>query len=366
MKIVFIGLSITSSWGNGHATTYRALARALSARGHKVTFLERDQPWYADNRDLRSMPGVDIHLYENLEGLRKHAATVHSADAVIVGSYVSQGVDVAKWVFETAEGVTAFYDIDTPVTLSKLEAKDYEYLEPAIVPKFDLYLSFTGGPTLRKLEREYKAQRARALYCSVEPEHYFPEQTVPKWDLGYLGTYSADRQPGLERLLLEPARSLPESRFIVAGPQYPEDVQWGANVKRIEHLPPAEHRAFYNQQRFTLNLTRAAMIKAGYSPSIRLFEAAACGVAIISDSWPGLETIFTPGEDILIGETSQDVIGYLRDLGPQRARKIGRRGRERILAQHTAIHRAEELEKYFEEAAGKNEFASQPRETLVL
>jgi spore maturation protein CgeB len=350
MNIVFFGLSITSSWGNGHATTYRALVRALVAAGHRVSFFERDQPWYAENRDLLSIDGAEIHLYKTLPDLKRHRADIESSDAVIIGSYVPEAIPLANSLFGEVRGVMAFYDIDTPVTLSKLEAGDFEYIDRQTIPKYDLYLSFTGGPTLKTLEKKYRARRAVALYCSVEPEHYFPEKTVPKWDLGYLGTYSADRQPGLQQLLLDPARELSERRFVVAGPQYPEEILWPANVARIEHLNPVDHRRFYNQQRFTLNLTRAAMRKAGYSPSIRLFEAAACGAPIITDAWSGLEAIFTPGEDILIARSAADVISYLRELSPERARNIGRRGRERILAGHTAAHRARELESYLAKA----------------
>jgi spore maturation protein CgeB len=370
MKIVFIGLSITSSWGNGHATTYRALLKALAASGHKLTFFEQDRPWYADNRDLRSLMGVDIQLYASIDELRKKKTLIHTADAVIIGSYVPRAIEVAKWVFEHTEGIVAFYDIDTPVTLAKLESGDYEYIDPETIAKYDLYLSFTGGPTLKALEKKYKAKRALPLYCSVEPENYFPEQLVPKWDLGYLGTYSADRQAGLTALLMEPARHLPERRFIVAGPQYPDDILWPSNVVRVQHLNPCDHRRFYNQQRFTLNLTRKAMRAAGYSPSIRLFEAGACGVPIISDLWPGLETIFTPDEDILIANSSRQVVDYLCEISPERARKIGLRGRERILAQHTARHRARELEACLAAAASKTSpganFELNPKETLVL
>src|SRR3954467_1079686 len=245
MKIVFIGLAITSSWGNGHATTYRALVRALADRGHDVYFYERDQPWYSENRDLKSIDGVEICLFQSADQLREHSRTIIEADAIIVGSYVQQAIEIANWLFDTARGVVCFYDIDTPVTLAKLEAGDLEYLDRQTIRRYDLYLSFTGGPTLKTLEKKYGARRAEPLYCSVEPEHYFPVQCSPKWDLGYLGTYSADRQPGLETLLLAPAKMLPEQKFIIAGPQYPEKIEWGGNIARIQHLPPADHRNFY-------------------------------------------------------------------------------------------------------------------------
>ncbi len=305
LKIVIIGLTITSSWGNGHATTYRGLVRELSGRGHDVLFLEHDKPWYATNRDLPFPPFGRTQLYESVEDLKhRFASDIREADLVIVGSYVPQGVEVGEWVTTLAQGATAFYDIDTPVTLAKLERGDFEYLCPSLIPRYQMYLSFTGGPTLNRLERQFGSPRARPLYCSVDPELYLPMDTQARWDLGYLGTYSQDRQSPLERLLLEPARQLPAMRFVVAGPQYPSHINWPANVERIAHLPPSRHPGFYNAQRFTLNITRADMILAGYSPSVRLFEAAACGVPIISDHWPGIESFFTPGEEIHIAASA--------------------------------------------------------------
>jgi spore maturation protein CgeB len=349
-RYVFLGLSITSSWGNGHATTYRALLKALAARGHDVLFLERDLPFYAENRDLPRPPFGRTALYDSLDELRaRHAEAVRDADLVVLGSYVPDGVAVASWIFETAHGKTAFYDIDTPVTLAALARGGAAYLAPEAVLHFDLYLSFTGGPTLSVLESRWGAKRARALYCSVDPASYFPEPRAARWDLGYLGTYSADRQPALERLLLEPARRAPGRRFIVAGPQYPRDVAWPSNVERTQHLSPADHRAFYNAQRFTLNVTRADMAAAGWSPSVRLFEAAACGTPIVSDPWPGLASIFRPGEEIVVAERTADVERALGDLGEEARRAIGRRARERVLAEHTAAHRAEALERLLEE-----------------
>jgi spore maturation protein CgeB len=365
LDIVILGLSITSSWGNGHATTYRGLVRELSARGHRVRFLERDVPWYAENRDLPRPPYGETALYSNLEELRdRFTAAVREADLVIVGSYVPEGVAVGEWVTATAAGATAFYDIDTPVTLAKLGRGDHEYLTPELIPRYHAYFSFTGGPTLRRLERCFGSPMARPLYCSFDPELYYPEEKAEKrWDLGYMGTYSDDRQPVLDRLLVEPARCWREGRFTVVGPQYPKALKWPRNVKRQEHLPPEKHRAFYNAQRFTLNVTRADMVAAGYSPSVRLFEAAACATPILSDSWAGLETIFSLGEEILTVRNCGEVLQYLRDVPEEERRALGERARKRVLAEHTAAHRAEELEGHAlhlleRHAAGKSHAAN--------
>jgi spore maturation protein CgeB len=347
MRIVICGLSITSSWGNGHATTYRALIKGLCGRGHEVLFLERDKPWYSSNRDLPDPPYGTTRLYESLDDLRhRFRNAVRDADFVMIGSFVPEGVAVAEWILQTARGFVGFYDIDTPITLRKLRSGDEEYLTRDLIPRFDVYLSFTGGQTLTILKRDFGARFAAPLYCSVDPDCYYPETVSRRWELGYLGTYSDDRQPGLEKLMFDPARQESEKRFVVAGSLYPEDIAWPSNVQRIKHLPGAEHRDFYNAQKFTLNITRREMIESGYSPSVRLFEAAACGVPIISDFWEGLEKMLIPGEEILIARTAGDTIRYLNETTDKEASEIGRRARARILKDHTSAERSAELERH--------------------
>jgi spore maturation protein CgeB len=348
LQIVIIGLTMTSSWGNGHATTYRALVKALATRGHHVTFLERDVPWYRAHRDLPLPAYCKVELYEDLRQLpRRFAHLVAAADLVVLGSYVPGGAAIADWITSSAGGVTAFYDIDTPVTLAGLDTGKLEYLSVATIPRFDLYLSFTGGPVLDLIENVYGSPRAAPLYCAVDPQLHAPMQTETRWHLGYLGTYSEDRQTALEQLLLEPARRIPRARFVVAGPQYPATIRWPANVERIEHLPPSSHSEFYCAQRYALNLTRSEMMEAGFSPSVRLFEAAACGVPIISDRWPGLDFFFASDKEILIADVPENVVAILRDLSDERRRSIAAAARERVLRSHTGEHRAKTLEGYY-------------------
>ncbi|WP_375428826.1 glycosyltransferase [uncultured Sphingomonas sp.] len=348
MKLVVLGLSLSSSWGNGHATTYRALLKAFAARGHDVLFFERDVPWYARQRDLADPDWCRLAFYADLADLDRWASELANADAVIVGSYVPEGVAVGRWAQRHARGAVAFYDIDTPVTLANLARGHFEYLSPDLIPGYDLYLSFTGGPTLARLEREFGSPAARALYCSVDADAYRPADVPKRWDLSYLGTYSPDRQPTLDRLLLTPARAQPHRRFVVAGPQYPDDIDWPGNVERIDHLAPADHAAFYTASRWALNVTRADMIAAGWSPSVRLFEAAACATPIISDVWDGLDTLFQPGHEIILARDGGDVIAALDGAD---ASAIGEAARVRALAAHAATHRAAELERYLGEAA---------------
>lgn len=364
LTLVIIGLSITSSWGNGHASTYRGLVRELSRRGHHVVFLERDMPWYAANRDLPRPPFGRTFLYRNLRELKaRFNGTVQGAHVVIVGSNVSEGAAVGRWVLDTARGIRAFYDIDVPNTLAGLTQGGADYLSPDLVGRYDLYLSATGGPVLDRIERDFGARMARVLYGSVDTEVYRPETVRKRWSLGYLGNYSQDRQQRLDALLLQPGAALKSERFIVVGSQYPSGLPWPGNVGRLHHLPAGEHRDFYCAQRFTLNVTREEMARTGYSPGTRLFEAAACGVPVITDWWEGLDTIFVPGKEILVAGSTDEVVTILRDLPEDRRLEIGAAGRRRVLLAHTAAHRARDLENYVAEAVGRKRVAP-PRRSV--
>lgn len=353
MNIVVFGLSITSSWGNGHATTYRSLLKALAARGHDITFFEKDVPWYAAHRDMAKPSFCRTILYRDTDELEDYVTVLAQADLIIMGSYVQHAGELTDRITTIAPPCFAFYDIDTPVTLAKLAKGDYGYLHPSMIPRFDLYLSFTGGPLLHKLETDYGAQRARPLYCSVDPDLYYPLDQAdisPKtYELGYLGTYSEDRQATVNELLIAPAKVQSDRLFCVAGAQYPESLNWPDNIDVSEHVPPHEHRNFYNTQRFTLNVTRRDMINAGYSPSVRLFEAAACGTPIISDYWQGLESFFDIGKEILVAQNRNQVLEHLNLAEGERV-DMGRRLREKVMRTHTSAHRAQELEQHWEEA----------------
>lgn len=352
MKIVIFGLSITSSWGNGHATTFRALCQALHRRGHRIVFFERDQEWYASNRDLPGPPYCDVRIYEAWSQTRTQVrAELHDADVAIVGSFVPDGIAALDAVLDSRAAVKAFYDIDTPITAGHLRTRgETDYLLPHHLAALDVYFSFTGGPLLHELKSKFSVRFAVPLYCSVDPDRHreLPVSAEFACDLSYMGTYAPDRQPKLEELLCQAARRLPGRRFMVAGPQYPASIAWPANVERILHLSPRHHAAFYCSSRLTLNVTRRDMVMAGYSPSVRLFEAAACAATIVSDNWPGLDTFFVPGEEILLPASAGDVVRYIMEYDPAELRRIGRAAQRRALESHTSEIRAREFENAIE------------------
>lgn len=346
MKLVIFGLSISSAWGNGHATLWRGLCHSLAGQGHTVTFFERDTPYYAPHRDYTVIPGGRLYLYQDwyeVEALARQE--LREAEVGMVTSYCPDAVPACEAVWDQNSLVRCFYDLDAPVTLDRLSRGEaVDYVHPRGWADFDVVFSYTGGRTLPELQRQLGARRVVPLYGSVDPSVHAPAPPSPDYraDLSYLGTYAADRQPALEKLLLAPARLLPKRRFLIGGAMYPSDFPWTNNLYFKAHVPPQDHQVFYSSSRLTLNVTRQAMAAMGYCPSARLFEAAACGVPLLSDSWPGLEDFFTPGEEILLVEKTADVVAAI-SLTDAELHRLSRRARERALTEHTAEVRAREM-----------------------
>jgi spore maturation protein CgeB len=352
VKITVLGLTISSSWGNGHATPYRDLFRALHLMGHQVHFFEKDTPYYSSRRDFEACDYCRLTLYPDWEAVRKLALQIaNESDVVITASYLPEGQRICDEILELTRPLRVFYDLDTPITLKNIHDGGVEYIHPSQIPAFDLVLSFTGGRILEQLEKEYGARLARPLYGCVDPDVYARVTSSAEFacDLSYMGTFARDRQARLEELFLEPARRHPDKRFLLAGPMYPAAWQWPENVQRVDHVSPGRHPLFYSSSRVTLNITRMEMALNGWCPSGRFFEAAACGTPIITDWWDGLEYFFEPGYDLRVVGTAEDVEQAL-ELPENELHALAQRARERTLVQHTGETRARQLLQYFEEA----------------
>ena len=354
MRLVIFGLTISSSWGNGHATLWRGLLRSFAAQGHAIEFLERDTPYYATHRDLPDPPGVSLSIYPSWDDVKERATeAVRSADVALITSYCPDAREAAVLLERAPRSLArVFYDLDSPVTLERIRSGNrVAYIPPDGLAAFDLVLSYAGGPALSELRDRLGARRVAPLYGSVDPMVHrpAPRDAHLESDLSYLGTYSEDRQEALTRLFLEPARGLPDHGFVVGGSQYPTEFPWGPNIRYVRHVPPPLHAAFYCSSRFTLNVTRGPMLATGHCPSGRLFEAAACGAAIVTDRWSGLEEFFTPGSEIVVADGSDDVMRALR-MSPEESAAVGAAARRRALAEHTAERRARELASLLESA----------------
>jgi spore maturation protein CgeB len=346
MKLVVFGLAISSSWGNGHATLWRGLIRALTKSRHAVVFFEHDVPYYAAHRDLCEIDGGRLYLYPSWEEVRAAAEReLADADVGMITSFCPDANAAEMLLMNSGAAVRAFYDLDTPITLERLTRGEVvPYIGPRGLADYDVVFSYTGGPSLDALRERLGARAAVPLYGSVDPDAHQPAPPTPLFraDLSYLGTYAADRQEALQRLFLDPARRRPEGRFVLGGSQYPADFPWSPNIFYMRHVAPDWHPSFYSSSRLTLNVTRGPMASSGYCPSGRLFEAAACGAPILSDAWPGLECFFEPGDEIVVAKSSDEAIAAL-DLPDDELQGVSRRARERTLAEHTAARRAADL-----------------------
>lgn len=354
MKLVIFGLTISSSWGNGHATLWRGMCKSLGRLGTDVVFFEHDVPYYAQQRDCAAPEGATLVLYDDWQAIRPRVRReLHGADVAIVTSYCPDARPAHAEILEAARPLGVFYDLDSPVTIAAArDGKLLPYLGARGLRDYDLVLSYAGGPTLHALQKILHARNAHPLYGHVDPALHRPVAPSPAYrsDLCWLGTYAADRQHALEALFVDAARARPQARFTLAGAQYPFDFPWHDNIWFIRHLPPSEHAAFLCSSRLALNVTRAAMAHAGWCPSGRLFETAACAVPVVSDDWPGLSEFYRPGEEILLAHDTEDTLAAM-DLSDAELKRIGEAGRARTLASHTSMHRARELLRLLEMAA---------------
>jgi spore maturation protein CgeB len=356
MKIAIFGLTISSSWGNGHATLWRGLCKALAKLGHEFVFFERDVPYYATSRDWPSLPpslgNSKLVLYSDWSTIEAQVRReLAQCDTAIVSSYCFDAQAATDAILDAQHPLAVFYDLDTPVTLDALRSgRQVPYIPWRGLADFDLVLSYTGGAALEALRSDLCAHRVRALYGHVDPDVHQFVAPVERYraTLSWLGTYSADRQVMLEELFVAPARLRPRDKFLIGGAQYPEHFPWSDNVYFVYHLPPQEHAAFFSSSRLTLNVTREPMARMGWCPSGRLFEAAACAATVLSDEWCGLDDFYTPGEQVLVAHTTADVLAAL-DRSDAELRVIGRAARERTLDEHTSLHRAKQLIRYLEE-----------------
>jgi len=345
LQILFFGLTISSSWGNGHATPYRALLRALHEQGIELVFYERDMPYYAKHRDFDRCDYCELVLYKDWDSIRPRVLRrAQASDLVITASYLPDGALISEELLGVDGPLHVFYDLDTPITLNRMLHGDLEYLRADLIPRFDLYLSFTGGNILHTLEQNFGARRALPLYGCVDPDLYLrvPSQQRFACDLSFVGTYGPDRADCIRQLFVGAAERLPKQTFLLAGSMYPTEWAWPAGMKRFEHVAPPEHPALYSSSRATLNLTRYEMSLAGYCPSGRFFEASACGTPLLTDSWEGLDSFFNVQEELLVVGSTDDVVQALESPNADLAR-MAARARERTLDEHTGRQRAKEL-----------------------
>jgi spore maturation protein CgeB len=354
MKIVIFGLTVSSSWGNGHATLWRGLINALARLGHDVTFFERNTDFYAENRDVEALNEARLVLYDSLaDALAEARRELKTADVAITTSYCPDAIAAARLMHDCGRPLSVFYDLDTPVTLALArQGRAVPWLDQTRLGEFDLVLSYTGGRALEEL-MALGARRVVPLYGHADPRAHgrVGEDARFAADLSWLGTWAADRQGTLEKLFAAPARARPHCKFLLGGALYPQNFPWTPNIWFVRHVPPDLHPAFYSSSRLTLNVTRDTMAEMGWCPSGRLFEAAACRAPVVSDWFDGLDEFFAPGSEILIARDTEEALGAL-DMSDHELERIAAAAHARFHADHTSARRAEEMLAAFEAPRG--------------
>jgi spore maturation protein CgeB len=348
MRIAFFGSSLVSAYWNGAATYYRGLIRALSARGHEVTFFEPDALGRQQHRDMDDPDWARVVVYPAEEGAVLRALEeARSFDLIVKAS----GVGVFDGLLEAGVAemrqpgsIVAFWDVDAPATLERVENDQADPLR-ALIPRFDVVFTYGGG---RPVMRAYEALGARAcvpVYNALDVSTHHPVPPEPRFaaDLAFIGNRLPDREARVEEFFLKPASLLPARRFLLGGSGW-EGRSLPASVRALGHVYTSDHNAINCSVRAVLNVNRASMARYGFSPPTRIFEAAGAGACVISDAWAGIELFLEPGREVLLAGNGEDVARRLDGLDPGRARAIGRAARRRMLAHHTYEHRIAEVE----------------------
>lgn len=353
LRIAFFGSSLVSSYWNGAATYYRGIVRALHQHGHRVTFYEPDAFERQQHRDIDDPDWAEVVVYSAAS--EAHAARAleraKGADLIVKASGVGvfdEFLEREILALQTPNTRVAFWDVDAPATLERMHANPDDALR-AHIPRYDMVLTYGGGQRVIDAYLALGARECVPIYNALDPDTHFPVPIDYQFaaDLSFLGNRLPDREARVGRFFFEAARQAPEFDYLLGGSGW-DDVELTSNVKRLGHVSTRDHNAVNCSARMVLNVNRDSMVRFGWSPPTRVFEAAGAGACLITDAWEGIEMFLEPGSEVLVAEGPEQVNDYLRTIGPVQSRQIGERARERLLSEHTYAHRALQLERLLE------------------
>jgi spore maturation protein CgeB len=355
MKIAFFGSSLVSTYWNGAATYYRGIVRALHNIGHRITFYEPDAYDRQNNRDIPDPNWARVVVYEATEAAAclavKEAAR---ADLIVKASGVGVLDDLLEHEVlyrKTSSNIVAFWDVDAPATLERIEANPADPFR-FLIPDYDVIFTYGGG---KPVVQEYLRNGARQcvpVYNALDPSTHFPVEPDDRFraDIAFLGNRLPDREARVEEFFLKPAVAHRELSFLLGGAGWGDKART-PNVHYVGHVRTADHNAFNCTPRTVLNISRDSMARYGFSPATRVFEAAGAGACVITDAWAGIEEFFEPGSEILVAAGGGDVVELVRRLSESDARAIGKTALRRALRQHTYRQRARLVESVLDGAA---------------
>jgi spore maturation protein CgeB len=348
LTIAFFGSSLVSAYWNGAATYYRGILRELAARGHRITFYEPDAFERQEHRDIPDPVWARVVVYPATgEGVERALADARGADLVVKASGVGvfdELLDAAVLDLRRPGGLAAFWDVDAPATLDRMESQLRDPFRP-LVPRYDIVLTYGGGDPVIQAYRRFGARDCVPIYNALDPTTHHPVAPDPRFagDLGFLGNRLPDREARVEEFFLKPAAELPDRRFLLGGNGW-DGKPMSANVSYSGHVYTRDHNAFNCTPLAVLNVSRESMARYGFSPATRVFEAAGAGACLITDAWEGIELFLEPEWEVLVARNGDEVVERLRELTPDRARRIGQAALRHILSEHTYAHRAAQVE----------------------
>jgi len=360
-QIAFFGSSLVSAYWNGAATYYRGLLRALADRGAKITFFEPDAYQRQEHRDIGDPDWAAVKIYQpDQESLRRVVKEARGADLIVKAS----GIGVFDPELESAVldarmrgGLVAFWDVDAPATLDRIESNRNDPFRQ-LIPKYDVIFTYGGGQSVVSAYERAGARACIPIYNALDESTHHPVPPDPRFeaDLAFLGNRLPDREARVDEFFFQPAEQMPGRQFLIGGNGW-EARPIPGNVRSVGHVYTRDHNAFNCTPRAILNISRESMARYGFSPATRIFEAAGAGACIITDDWAGIEFFLKPDEEILVARNGREVADHLRNLTSGRARDIGAAARRRILTEHTYAHRAREVERAIDEIEMRNESA---------
>jgi spore maturation protein CgeB len=217
-----------------------------------------------------------------------------------------------------------------------------------MLAQLDLVLTYGGGQPVVDAYAELGALNCVPIYNALDPETHHPVPAESRFaaDLAFLGNRLPDREARVEAFFLKPARQLGERSFVLGGAGW-ADKPFPPNLNYLGHVPTADHNAFNCSPLAVLNISRSSMAENGFSPATRVFEATGAGACLITDYWEGIAQFFMPEEEILVARDGQDVAEIVRQLTPERSRRIGQAALSRALSDHTYAIRAAQADQLF-------------------
>jgi spore maturation protein CgeB len=360
--IAFYGSSLLSAYWNGAATYYRGMLRALAARGYDITFYEPDVYDRQANRDIDPPDWARVVVYDGTRpAMAQAAAEARRADIVIKASGVGFEDDAlldAVMAAARPGALRLFWDVDAPATLAEIAPLPEHPLRRAL-PGLDGVLTYGGGAPVMARYTALGARMCRPIYNALDPSTHHPVAPRAEFlgDLAFLGNRLPDRDARVDAFFTAPARALPDYQFLIGGSGW-HDRPLPDNVRRLGHVPTADHNALNCSVRMVLNIARDSMASTGFSPATRVFEAAGAAACLITDAWEGIELFLAPNTEILVARDGQDVAEFLRAITTDKARAIGRAALRRVLQHHTYDQRAIEVDSLFRRHFAKMEALS--------